>query len=298
MASSIVLGIDVGASKAEWASGRKFGNGRVGLALIPKNCDEKKLLELIRARVNENRPDAVGLALPGFVVNRQLIRLPNLPNVDGARFMHGLRQIGIPVMVENDVKCIALAEWAARGRRGDDDFLLVAPGSGIGGAIVSHGRIVRGAHNTAGEVGHLKVRDGKGGWMDWEHYCSGFGIEKRWIKEKKERKSAKQIFALAAADPLARRLAREGADAFGAGLAGLANALDPAEILIAGSVGKAYMNDAKLRRVVSAAYAQNAIQPVKKTPIRLAKTARPALHGALLLAQGKKDGAIARFLAR
>ena len=309
--SSVLLGIDVGASKAEWTSGqrgaqgRKFANGRVSRILIPKNCDAKNLLEIIRSRVNENRSDGVGISLPGFVVKGRLVRLPNLPNVDGPAFMAGLarlRRTGMPLMIENDVKCMALAEWAARGCKADDDFLLVAPGSGTGGAIAREGRLVRGAHNTAGEVGHLKVRDENGGWIDWEYFCSGFGIEKRWMKKKKgkntekKRKTAKEIFASTASDRLARHLVLQGADAFGAGLAGLANALDPAIIIVAGSVGKAYMTDARLRHAVSAAFAENAIEPVKKTPIRLSKVASPALRGAWLLAQGKKNGAAARFL--
>ena len=66
-----------------------------------------------------------------------------------------LHRLAIPISIENDVKCMALAQWAARGKRKDDDFLLVASGSGIGAAIVKGGRLVRGAHNTARHLAAL-----------------------------------------------------------------------------------------------------------------------------------------------
>ncbi len=300
-ASSVLLGIDVGASKAEWRAGqqlgpgRKPGKGRAGRADIPKNCNEKKLLWLIRALADEYEPGTVGLSLPGFVVGGRLVNLPNLPNVNGGRFMRGLarlRRIGVAFQLENDVKCMALAEWAARGQNADDDFLLVAPGSGIGAAIVREGRLVRGVHNTAGEAGHVKMTDDNGRLADWEALCGGFGIERRFGRRGWD---AKRIFL--SSDAKARKRTEQSARCFGLGLANLAAVLDPAEIIVAGSVGKAYMKNGRLRRAVLAAYAQNAVLPVKKTPIRPSRVAHPALRGALLLAQGKKDGAIARFLA-
>lgn len=293
MASSDSLGIDVGASKAEWASGRKFAKSRIGRAAIAKNCDEKGLLELVRALADENRPRAIGLALPGFVVNGRLVKLPNLSNVHGPAFMAGLARLRIPVRLENDVKCMALAEWTARGQQGDDDFLLVAPGSGIGCAIVSQGRLVRGAHNCAGEVGHVKMADERGRLVDWEALSGGFGIERKFGQSGWD---AKRIFS--SNDAKSRKHAGRAARYFGLGLASLAAILDPAEIIVAGSAGQAYMKDAGLRRAVNAAYVQNAIPPVRNTPIRPSKLAHPALRGAWLLAQGKKDGTVARFLAR
>lgn len=300
-ASSVLLGIDIGASKAEWMAGRRGTSGRnaaktrAGRTALAKNCDEKKLLEIVRELEGKYKPGRIGLSLPGFVVGGRLVNLPNLPNVNGARFMQGLaglRRMGVSFQIENDVKCMALVEWAARGRRGDDDFLLVAPGSGIGAAIVREGRLVRGVHNTAGEAGHVKMTDENGRLADWEELCGGFGIEKRFGQSGWD---AKKIFMTP--DSKARKHAEHAARFFGLGLANLAAVLDPAEIVVAGSVGMAYMKNGRLRGAVLAAFAQNAVLPVKKTPVRPSKVAHPALRGAWLLAQGKKDGAIARFLA-
>ncbi|MCL6088909.1 MAG: ROK family protein [Candidatus Marsarchaeota archaeon] len=287
-----ILAMDLGASKMQhglWQGGRWSGMGRIG---IRSAMDAKGLLKIIYGLADASKADCICLSAPGFVVDGKLANMPNLARVDGKRFMTGMRKLNIPFFIDNDVKCMALAEWAARGKKEKDDFLLLAPGSGIGGAIVREGRLARGAHNTAGEVGHLKVWNGKGGWIDWEAGCSGFGIERKFAKIGWD---AKKI--LNSRNPGARRLAASAADCFGAGLAGLANALDPEEILVAGSVGRAYMRNAKLRRAVMAAYAQNAIQPVKKTPVRCVSLPYPALAGAALLGQGKKNARIRRFLS-
>lgn len=64
-----------------------------------------------------------------------------------------------PVVVENDVKALTVAEqWFGLGR-GADDFTLVTIGAGIGCAIVIGGELVRGAHSVAGEIGHLPLGD-------------------------------------------------------------------------------------------------------------------------------------------
>ncbi len=287
-----VLAMDLGASKMQyglWQSGRWSGMGQTE---IKHSTDAKALLKIIYGLADASKADCICLSVPGFVVDGKLANMPNLARVDGKRFVGGLHKLGTKFFVENDVKCMALAEWVARGGKADDDFLLVAPGSGIGGAIVREGRLARGAHNVAGEVGHLKVCDGKGGWVDWETGCSGFGIERKFARKGWD---AKKI--LHSRNPSARKMAAAAAGCFGAGLAGLANALDPEEILVAGSVGRAYMRNAKLRRAVLAAYAQNAILPVKKTPVRCVSLPYPALTGAALLGQGKKNAKTRRFLS-
>ncbi len=287
-----VLAMDLGASKMQHGlrqGGRWSNMGRIS---IPRQMKTEELLALVSQLAGASKADCICLSVPGFVVDGKLAGMPNIPRVDGKRFMQGMRKLGIPFFIDNDVKCMALAEWVARGGKADDDFLLVAPGSGIGGAIVREGRLARGAHNVAGEVGHLKVCDGKGGWVDWETGCSGFGIERKFARKGWD---AKKI--LHSRNPSARKMAAAAAGCFGAGLAGLANALDPEEILVAGSVGRAYMRNAKLRRAVLAAYAQNAILPVKKTPVRCVSLPYPALTGAALLGQGKKNAKTRRFLS-
>lgn len=66
----------------------------------------------------------------------------------------------LPVIVENDVNCVALGEmWLGEGRN-LDNFISIALGTGIGGGIVLNRKLFRGSHYSAGEFGHLKIRDG------------------------------------------------------------------------------------------------------------------------------------------
>jgi glucokinase len=90
-------------------------------------------------------------------------------------------RLGHPVLVENDATCATLAEWQAGAALGASDVVLVTLGTGIGGGIVSGGRLVRGAHGFAGEPGHMVVDPngppcvcGRRGC--WERYASGSGL--------------------------------------------------------------------------------------------------------------------------
>lgn len=66
---------------------------------------------------------------------------------------------GCPVVVENDIKALTVAEQWFGIARGLDDFALITIGAGIGCALVVDGALVRGAHSVAGEIGHVPVGD-------------------------------------------------------------------------------------------------------------------------------------------
>jgi len=64
---------------------------------------------------------------------------------------------GIEVFVDNDAKAMALAEGWKGGARGTSDFIGMVVSTGVGGGIVSRGRLVDGAQGNAGHVGHIIV---------------------------------------------------------------------------------------------------------------------------------------------
>lgn len=292
-----IFAADLGASKIEF--GLWIGKQRewVARSEIKKGIEAEGLIEIISKFSKMHKHDVISLSAPGFVIKGRIVKMPNLPNVDCTKLMDWLKSQRKPNFVENDAKCMALAEWA-EGKSADADFLLVAAGSGIGGAIVKDGRLVRGMRNVAGEFGHAKIKNEQGRWVDWESYCAGFGIEKRWKGKRGGRGEMKalEIFRLAKKDLDAQKIVFQAAEIFGAGLASLANALDPAKIVLAGSVAKAYMQDARLRKIMNDAYKKNAILPLKKVGIKCITSPYPALQGAALLAQKENDKRIARFL--
>ena len=65
------------------------------------------------------------------------------------------KQLGAVVILENDANAAALGEkWMGAGRD-TDDLVLLTLGTGIGGGIISGGRILRGYLGMAGELGHI-----------------------------------------------------------------------------------------------------------------------------------------------
>lgn len=101
----------------------------------------------------------VGVGVPGIVDSPDSGRVEaavlGWHDVPLGRYLRGA--FGLPVLVENDVKALAVAEQLfGRGRR-HRDFLVLTIGSGLGLAIVTGGTVYRGAHGGAGEFGHLTI---------------------------------------------------------------------------------------------------------------------------------------------
>jgi predicted NBD/HSP70 family sugar kinase len=65
-----------------------------------------------------------------------------------------------PVLVDNNINCAALAEHRDGAARGEDDFAYVSIGAGIGMGLYADGRMIRGAHGLAGEIGYLATATG------------------------------------------------------------------------------------------------------------------------------------------
>ncbi len=64
-------------------------------------------------------------------------------------------RLGLPVYVNNDVKCVGLSElWQGIGNK-TDNFVCIAIGTGIGGAVIDNRKLICGADNFAGEIGHM-----------------------------------------------------------------------------------------------------------------------------------------------
>ncbi len=102
----------------------------------------------------------VGIGIPGFIQIETgvVIGSANLPGFDGYPVRDEIqRQLGIPIILENDANAAALGEqWMGAGR-GVKDLVLLTLGTGIGGGILADGRILHGFLGMAGELGHMTV---------------------------------------------------------------------------------------------------------------------------------------------
>jgi glucokinase len=107
------------------------------------------------------RPTAVGVSAPGPLDPGAGVLLdpPNLhPSFRDFALAGALAEkLGVPVFVDRDTQVAALGEGRHGAAIGLDDFVYLTVSTGIGGAVVSDGRLLRGARGLAGELGHLQV---------------------------------------------------------------------------------------------------------------------------------------------
>ncbi len=103
---------------------------------------------------------AIGVGMPGFV-NFEKGLVYNLTNVEGWESVPLKRileeRIGLPVIVDNDANCMAFAEWRCGAGRGFQHVIFIAMGTGVGGAVIANGQMIRGAFHGAGEIGQTSV---------------------------------------------------------------------------------------------------------------------------------------------
>ena len=133
---------------------------------------------------DRNRGAPIGVGLPGLVdSNGVLCFSPHLATAQGLDLRTHWPSRWPPARVVNDAAAAARAERAWGAGRGLDDFLFVALGTGIGGALVRDGVVQDGPRGFAGEYGHMVVDpDGEvcpcGGRGCWERYASAAGLER------------------------------------------------------------------------------------------------------------------------
>jgi glucokinase len=114
----------------------------------------------LRARLGAAGLAGIGVAVPGFILLEKgvICNSNNLASLEDFPFRDEMSQrLGAPVILENDANAAALGEqWIGAGR-GVADLVLLTLGTGIGGGIVSGGKVVHGFLGMAGELGHITV---------------------------------------------------------------------------------------------------------------------------------------------
>lgn len=138
--------------------------------------------------------------------------------------------LGMPVAVDNDAKALALGEGWCGAAAGETDYVAMVVSTGVGGGIVSRGRLLEGASGNAGHIGHVFVADGTEAWPDHpagllESEASGTAIARRTGAPAAE-----------ADDDLRARTGT----LVGRAVASVANLLDLRLAVVAGSVGLGY----------------------------------------------------------
>ncbi|AXH96231.1 ROK family protein [Ornithinimicrobium avium] len=220
-----------------------------------------------------------------------------LPGWAGTPLGQHLRhRLGLPVTVLNDVHAHGVGEALHGAGRGHRTVLVVAVGTGVGGALVIDGEPVVGTHGVAGHVGHLPVPEaagmpctcGREGHL--EGFASGHGLRAAHLARTGHDLPAREVAALAASgDDAARALLAEAGRATGRAVGGLLNVLDPDVVVVGGGLAAAPEPwPTALREGV----ALEAMDPVAATPVLLSGAgADAALVGAARVAQARAHDA-------
>jgi glucokinase len=195
----------------------------------PKTQEELlNLLYLNISKLITKDVTGIGVGSPGPLENGIIKNPPNLPfrNFNLKKALE--KKFHKKVMIENDVKCVALAELNLGVRK--KDFIVIAFGTGIGGGIIVDKKLYIG-RNFAGELGHLVLKDGNYFEILWQE----------------TRKKIRQIFGkdiliaelIKMKDKRAKELLDEMYDYIGMGMGSLINVFDPEVIVINGGFKEA-----------------------------------------------------------
>ena len=297
--SDVVVGVDVGGTKIAAAAVDADGScGPIWTFPTPAAAGPAAVLdaiaEAVRAVARELgvAPRAVGIGTAGVVdVDRGVIISATsvLPGWTGTavgeqtrRRLTDLVPGGPAVFVENDVDAHAAGEAWRGAARGTRSALLVAVGTGVGGAIVLDGRPWRGAHHLAGEIGHMPVPGAEGlpcpcgrlGHL--EAIGAGPALHRLYLARGGDPACAntRELVALAeAGDEIAVRAIRDSATALGRAIAGVATVLDPEVVVLGGGMAGA---GALWWSAVDAAVRAEVVDALQGLPIRPAELAGAA----------------------
>lgn len=243
---------------------------------------------------------SIGVASAGVIdVEHGTVRsatdsLPGWTGTDIAGHMRG--ELGAPAHVLNDVHAHGLGEALFGVGADQPSLLLLAVGTGIGGALVESGAVQVGARGVAGHIGHVPCPGAEGVLCPCgraahlEGWASGPGILARFTRDGGRAQSTLEIAEQArAGDDQACTVLRQAGLATGRALGGLLNVLDPAVVAVTGGVSGAggIWWEALLEGV-----AHDAMDPVAATPIVRAKAGTSAaLLGAVAHA-ARQDGTL------
>src|ERR1700741_2072101 len=198
---------------------------------------------------------AISIMVPGAVDcgKAVVLQAPNLPSLVNYPLKTELEQrLGWPVFLENDANAAAVGEMWLGAARGCRDVVSVTLGTGVGGGVILDGKLWRGSHGSAGEIGHttvdpfsgLKCKCGNTGCL--ELFASATAIV-RMTREtwslfpdtilKSDDLTAEKVYdAGREGDALALAVFKRFGMYLGIGLANLINLIDPQIIVITGGV--------------------------------------------------------------
>jgi len=246
-------GIDLGGTKIEGvvlADGEEVPGSRLRVPTEQAQGYEHILdrialvVSSIEAATGLPRPAAVGIGTPGSHDENGLLHNSNTVCLNRKPLQGDLtRKLGMAVHCANDANCFALAEAVLGAGRGADVVFGVILGTGVGGGLVVHGKVLNGRQGIAGEWGHNELDPngppcycGRIGCV--ETILSGPFLERFYRERSGEDRRLRDIVARSsegdkAAEETIQRLCAQ----FAKGISVVINIVDPDVVVVGGGVG-------------------------------------------------------------
>jgi len=242
----VVIGLDVGGTKVLSGLVDREGNVLEQREAPSGGASEDEVIAALDAAVEallDRRVVGIGYGIPANLERGtgRILWATNIPLTNVDLVCRATERFALPVGIENDASCAALAEWRLGAGRGAANLLMLTLGTGVGGGIVLDGRLFRGW----AEIGHFVVQEGGrpctcGGHGHLEVLASGSAADVAARELYGDRADAYELVARARAgdEPARDALARIGAS-LGAAIGSLANVLDPEIVIVGGGFGAA-----------------------------------------------------------
>ncbi|HLP23022.1 MAG TPA: ROK family protein, partial [Microbacteriaceae bacterium] len=158
---NLAIGVDIGGTKI--AAGIVDGEGRVrahvrsATPATEPDALETEVVRLVRELSSEPLP--VGVAAAGFIdaAQSEVMYAPNIAWRNVPLRAHLETRLGRTVTIDNDANAAGWAEYRFGAGRGVTDMTMITIGTGVGGAAIVNGRLLRGGFGAAAELGHVRL---------------------------------------------------------------------------------------------------------------------------------------------
>lgn len=248
------LGFDLGGTNLAYgavdAKGTLLEKGSVALTDITPEAIVKLMVDIFQDLDPRHHFKKVGIGVPGIVSQKEgvVVKLVNLhwvlvPLVDMLQ-----EKIALPISVGNDANAACIAEVLFGGMAGYQDAILLTLGTGLGGGVISGGKLLLGHQGAGSELGHMVVgandvdcNCGRNGCI--ETFVSATALVRHYnlLNSESPVHDAKSVFdRLSNGDEAADQTLNWFCDHFATGIVNLYNIFAPEVIAIGGGVAKAF----------------------------------------------------------
>lgn len=267
--SRSILGFDVGGTKISAVAGNDSGEiiANVRRPTI-KHLGKKRLIQQlvemgreVMRKAGFDAIDSIGILFAGLVDQKKgvVISSPNILGLNNFNLASEIEShFGVPVILENDATGATIAERLFGSGKNTDNFVYITLSTGIGGGVFINGKLYRGSHGLAGELGHMVIMSngptcgcGRKGCL--EAIAGGKGIARR-VSENISAVRESQLFSTMSPndidahavfdakkhnDMFAQLIIEETVYYLAVGIVNIVNILDPELVIIGGGISRA-----------------------------------------------------------